>query len=166
MASRVREAMFQSLAPWLAGGRLLDLFAGSGCLGLEALSRGASHVRFVDRDPAVAELIRQNVATLDVGERAEVRAGDALLPLNWGAEEQIDVVLFDPPYPMLDDPVLRPQLFTAIQQLIASMLAPEGVLVFHTPRRKVDRVHFGEELQVAEREYGSHVLWYLQAEEA
>lgn len=166
MASRVREAMFSTLAPWLKDGRVLDLFAGSGCLGLEALSRGAAEVRFVDRDPKVAALIRENVAELGLGERAEVRAGDALAAHSWNGEGWADIIILDPPYPMLDDPELRPQVFRALQALIADVLAPEGVLIFHVPRRKVDRVHFGEQLQVADREYGSHALWYLQAEEA
>jgi len=165
MASRVREAMFQALAPWLPDGRLLDLFAGSGCLGLEALSRGAREVIFVERDPKVVTLIRENVEELRMQERAQVRGGDALVPYSWNGEAWADVILFDPPYPLLDDPERRPVVLAALHQLIETVLAPEGVLVFHAPRRKVDRVHFDEGLQVAEREYGSHALWYLQAGE-
>ena len=166
MASRVREAMFQALGPWLPDGRLLDLFAGSGSLGLEALSRGAREVVFVERDAKVVALIRENVLELGLQERAEVRAGDALSSYSWHGEAWADVILFDPPYPMLDDPLQRPLVFQALHQLIQTVLAPEGVLVFHTPRRKVDRVNFDAGLQMAEREYGSHALWYLQAQEA
>lgn len=165
MASRVREAMFSTLAPWMQGARVLDLFAGSGCLGLEDLSRGAESVNFVDKDPKVAALIRENVESLGFGDEAQVRAGDALSPMAWGAEGWADIIHYDPPYPMLDDPDLRARVFAGLHQLVEHTLAPEGVLIFHTPRRRVDRIHFQDALQIAEREYGSHTLWYIQRED-
>ena len=64
MLDRMRESLFSILLPWLPEAHVLDLFAGSGSLGLEALSRGARSARMVERDPATAKLIEENVATL------------------------------------------------------------------------------------------------------
>jgi 16S rRNA (guanine966-N2)-methyltransferase len=97
-ADRVREAWMSIVAPELPGARVLDLFAGSGALGLEALSRGASHATFVELAPASLEALRGNIDALGVGERATVRRGDALRfvqGLNAGA---YDVAFADPPY--------------------------------------------------------------------
>jgi 16S rRNA (guanine966-N2)-methyltransferase len=106
-ADRVREALFSSLAPLLPGASVLDGFAGSGALGLEARSRGAARVTLVERDPRALEAIRRNVAAvgLDAVEvlAADVvrRATDATLP---GAP--FDLVLLDPPY-ALDTSVIE-----------------------------------------------------------
>jgi 16S rRNA (guanine966-N2)-methyltransferase len=98
-ADRVRESLFARLGD-LADARVLDLFAGSGVLGFEALSRGASSLVSVERSRASAELIRQNAAALGVAERVRVLrqdAGAALRRLG-RAGERFDLVLLDPPY--------------------------------------------------------------------
>jgi 16S rRNA (guanine966-N2)-methyltransferase len=95
---RVREAIFNSLGSLGAveGAQVIDLFAGSGALGLEALSRGARHVTFVERDPRTAGVIRRNVDALGFLDRAEVVTADALAWLP-GAPAA-DLMLCDPPY--------------------------------------------------------------------
>lgn len=100
-ADRVRESLFSVIAaraaPPLEGAVVLDLFAGTGALGLEALSRGADRAVFVDRDRKALTLVRTNVAELDVAARAEVLALDATrLPARAGAAA--DLVFLDPPY--------------------------------------------------------------------
>ncbi len=163
MLDRVREAMFGTLAPWLADRALvLDLFAGSGSLGLEALSRGARFVRFVEKNAKAAAVLRANVEALDLGDRAEIVRGDALAPSSWG-DEAPDVVIFDPPYPLLKSMESRRAVLTAIERLVADALAPEGVLVFHAPRRAVDLSDEGADWTCRAREYGSNTLWYVQA---
>jgi 16S rRNA (guanine966-N2)-methyltransferase len=96
-SDRVREALFSILGP-LDGERVLDLFAGSGALGLEALSRGAAQATFVERERAALRALRDNVA--DLGAEAEVVAGDALAFLRAARERgaQYDLVFLDPPY--------------------------------------------------------------------
>jgi 16S rRNA (guanine966-N2)-methyltransferase len=94
-ADRVREALFSILGP-LDGLRVLDLFAGSGALGIEALSRGAAEVVFLDRDPRAIAAIRRNLDA--VGAEAEVMRRDALAYLRDPAEEAFDLVFVDPPY--------------------------------------------------------------------
>jgi 16S rRNA (guanine966-N2)-methyltransferase len=93
---RVRETLFNWLAPRIEGAHCLDLFAGTGALCLEALSRGAGRVVMVERSPTVAEQLRENVARLAVG-GAEVRCIDALEYLA-GRAEPFDVVFLDPPF--------------------------------------------------------------------
>ena len=94
---RVREALFSILGP-IAGLRVLDLYAGSGALGIEALSRGAGEVTFVDSDAAAARAVRENLAR--VGSEQRVFRADALSFLRGAARhgERWDLVLCDPPY--------------------------------------------------------------------
>ncbi len=97
---RVRESLFSILSPRLMDARVLDLFAGSGALGLESLSRGAAGAVFVDHARAAQAAIRQNIETLGYGERAR------LLPCDWRAAlralaaegARFDLVFLDPPY--------------------------------------------------------------------
>ena len=86
------------LAPELEGARVLDLFAGSGALGLEALSRGAVHATFVELAPASLEALRANIAALGVGERVAVRRGDALRFVQGLEAGAYDIAFADPPY--------------------------------------------------------------------
>ena len=96
---RVREATFNSLGSLglVQDVTLIDVFAGSGALGIEALSRGAESVTFLERDPRAVRVIKANLATVGLAERAEVVRGDALAYLA-STERRWDVALLDPPY--------------------------------------------------------------------
>jgi len=100
---RVRESMFGALGSLvdLAGAVVLDAFAGSGALGLEALSRGAAHATFVERHRATLAILRGNVAALDFADRCRIVSGDVLGWLGT-AEESFDVAFCDPPYDFPD----------------------------------------------------------------
>jgi 16S rRNA (guanine966-N2)-methyltransferase len=93
---RVRETLFNWLSPRLPGARCLDLFAGSGALGLESLSRGAAHVTFVERDAAAVRELRARLAEWGAS-GARVEQADALRFLA-GAQESFDIVFLDPPF--------------------------------------------------------------------
>lgn len=93
---RIREAIFSSLGDAVPGARVLDLFAGSGAIGIEALSRGAASAVFVDVDPRCVECIRQNLRRARL--EASVRAMDALKFLELYAEGGYDLIFADPPY--------------------------------------------------------------------
>lgn len=97
-SDRVRETLFNWLMPKLPGARVLDLFAGSGALGLEAVSRGAASALLVERDPALAVALRGVVGRLDAGAQVQVVAGDALHWLETAAPMQADIVFMDPPF--------------------------------------------------------------------
>jgi len=92
---RLRETLFDILEPRIAGSRFLDAYAGTGAVGIEALSRGASHAWFLERGRAALDTIRQNLAALALEPRATVAAGPVLLTL---ARFPADIVFFDPPY--------------------------------------------------------------------
>ncbi|MBB3661451.1 MULTISPECIES: 16S rRNA (guanine(966)-N(2))-methyltransferase RsmD [Prauserella salsuginis group] len=102
-SERVREALFNSLenAGDLDGTRVLDLYAGSGALGLEALSRGAADVLFVESDRRAAEVLRANVAAVGLG--GHVRQAPVEAVVAEGSREPFDVVLVDPPYALTGD---------------------------------------------------------------
>ncbi len=97
---RVREAVFSIIAARLPDARVLDLFAGTGALGLEALSRGASRAVFVDVSPDSIRLIQANIAACGATERTEVVRGSApqVLRLLAGREDRFDLIFMDPPY--------------------------------------------------------------------
>ena len=130
-ADRVREALFSILGE-IDGSLVLDLFAGTGALGIEALSRGAERVVFVERDRSAIQALRANLATLDLsGDEAEVRMGDALAALRAArtAGETYDLVFVDPPYRQ------APELGVELSALLPALLAPDARVVVESARR-------------------------------
>ena len=158
MLDRVREAMFSTLADAVPGARVLDLFSGTGSLGLEALSRGASSASFFERDRKALRALRENVDTLAVEDRVEVHSADALDPSLWPSE--VDLALLDPPYPMLRDPAGRRQLLDGVRLLMAEHLTSGGALVLHTHPRDLVEGDLAP-YPARERTYGRTTLWYL-----
>ena len=124
-SDRVRETLFNWLAPMLPGARVLDLFAGSGALGLEALSRGAREAMLVERDARLAESLRQAVAKLRAEGEARVVAADALAFLRAPVHGRFDIVFVDPPFAAN----LWPEAFAAL----APWLADEAWLYVESP---------------------------------
>ena len=128
---RLRQALFSSLGAAVAGARVLDLFAGSGALGLEALSRGAAFTCWVEQHPKAFETLRENVRALN-GEdctRALCVRGDAMdLPALERTGRVFDLVLADPPYETGACAGLLPRLLAALAQ--SPLLAPEGLLMY------------------------------------
>lgn len=114
-SDRVRETLFNWLAPVLPGARVLDLFAGSGALGLEALSRGAREAVLVERDRALAETLRQAVVKLHAETEAQVVSADALAFLRAPLFGRFDIAFVDPPFAA----GLWPQVFAALPPWLA-----------------------------------------------
>jgi 16S rRNA (guanine966-N2)-methyltransferase len=126
---RVREALFNALVSLDAvdGARVLDLFAGSGALGIEALSRGASHCTFVERARPAHAALEANLVATGLAERAEVLALDAVAWLDRQPGGGFDLVLLDPPY-ATDD-----AQWAALLAGVATV-APDGVVVIESGR--------------------------------
>jgi 16S rRNA (guanine966-N2)-methyltransferase len=133
-ADRVRQALFAVLEPRLPGAHVLDLCAGSGAAGIEALSRGAASVLFVDLSRRAAEVIRRNLAGLDLVARAEVRVADAgSSAVSLAASGRVfDLVIADPPY---DDLAVRRSILRALGAT-PSALAAQGLLVISGRKQK------------------------------
>lgn len=128
----MRQAVFSSLAAWMPGATFLDLFAGSGAYGLEALSRGAADGIFVEKNTKTAACIRQNIATVC---KSLGRGTDGLQVINADATSvpaagsTPDVVFVDPPYEII--PVVAPKLFVRLTELLAGK--PDPLIVFEMP---------------------------------
>lgn len=150
-SDRVREALFAMLGP-LDGARVLDLFAGSGALAIEALSRGASAATLVERDTRAVEVIRANLAALGLGDdEARVVHAPARVALRDASArgDAYDLVLLDPPY--RDAPALGRELSEALPAL----LAPAARVVAESDRRSP----LALELPVLrERRYGDTLI--------
>jgi 16S rRNA (guanine(966)-N(2))-methyltransferase RsmD len=99
-SDRLRETLFNILAPRIRGTRFLDLCAGSGAIGIEALSRGSSNSIFVDRSRSACSVIRQNLASVGIEGEAAVLCRDAISAVRSlaGQGSQFDIIFFDPPY--------------------------------------------------------------------
>ena len=157
-AERVREALFARLGD-LEGAAVIDLYAGSGALGIEALSRGAGSVLFVERAPASLRALRRNLADLELGLRTRVRAGDVPRVVRGLARERplFDLALLDPPYASGD----AARALEALAE--AGILAPGATLVVERGwRHPVPRVA-GFAVR-DERRYGDTVIERLVCE--
>lgn len=157
-SDRVREALFGSLAAAgvLDGAHVLDLYAGSGAVGLEALSRGAESVLFVEAHAATARVLRRNIAALGVSAATAVNTARLPTALKQEPPRRFDLVFADPPY-HLDDTELAGVLSLLIEH---DWLAAEAdVVVERSQRSGEPRWPEGLTLDRSRR-YGETMLWY------
>lgn len=124
-SDRVRETLFNWLMPVLPGARVLDLFAGSGALGLEAVSRGAAHATLIERDANLAGTLRETCARLPGGEAVEIVHGDALAWLQQAHAAGYDIAFVDPPF--------AAGLWTSVLQRLPDALAADAWLYLESP---------------------------------
>jgi len=160
-SDRVREALFSTLGDTVTDAHVLDLFAGSGALGIEALSRGAAAAVFVERDPGVAAVLRDNLA--DLGIDATVHVGDAHRfvreQLADATTPMFDLVLCDPPYKLQSDDVVA--LLGRLGR--SGHVRPAATMVAERARHSEALTVAEQELHVADvRTYGDTVLYYLR----
>lgn len=156
---RVREALLSSLESQLGGWedvRALDVFAGSGAVGLEMLSRGAAHTTFVEQDRRTAALIRRNLDTLGLrgGEVVAAAADRALDRLDG----PYDAVFLDPPYALDDD-----ELAGVLNGLtVRALISDGGVVVVERAKRSAEPGWPDGVVGVRHKKYGATMLWYGQ----
>jgi 16S rRNA (guanine966-N2)-methyltransferase len=133
ITSRVKESLFNLLRGWFEGARVLDLFAGVGTLGLEAVSRGASQVILIERDREIYGHLQRNIVQFRCADRAVAIQADALGPIAVErAPAPVDIVFLDPPYPLMEDPETRAKVLAQAQRL-RSLMAPKSFLVLRSP---------------------------------
>jgi 16S rRNA (guanine966-N2)-methyltransferase len=150
-SDRVREALFSILGP-LDGERVLDLYAGSGALGIEALSRGADHAVFVERDGRAAAALRANLTSLGIdADEAEVRRAETLAALREASTrgETYDLAFIDPP------DRLAPGLGPSLTETLVPVLAPDARVVCESDRRAPIELDIP---LIDERRYGDTLL--------
>lgn len=135
----VKEAMFNLLRGHFEGESVLDCFSGTGTMGLEAASRGASRVVCVERDRRVCKALQANIDMLGAEEEVEIVMGDALGPATiHRCPKPVHIVFFDPPYPMVRDEADWVRVKTQFTRLI-SMLDETGYAILRTPWPAVHR---------------------------
>lgn len=154
---RVREAIFSVLAERLAEASVLDLFCGSGALGIEALSRGASHATFVDKDFDAVKLVKSNLELVDEFSRSTILKGDVFRICERLGREAVsfDVIFADPPY--------KTEFHDALVELVAAnkLLAPGGVFVYETRPQFELTAPQGNFRETKIKNYGDTKVWFL-----
>jgi 16S rRNA (guanine966-N2)-methyltransferase len=163
ITDRVKQSLFDILSPRIEGARVYDLFAGTGSMGLESLSRGASHVTFFEGDRSAVQRLKKNIAALGVDAKADVVAGDLF---RWFDAERpgakADIVFLDPPYRFLSE---RPDALRRLcESLAAGRLSPGGVLVFRHDAS--DALELPPLRRYDSRTYGGMTLELLSPAEA
>jgi 16S rRNA (guanine966-N2)-methyltransferase len=155
-SERVRESIFSILGPPDDETDVLDLFAGSGAMGLEALSRGARHVTFIDSGKHALAALRENLDVLGVSGRAKVIAGDALSILKRPAQ-RFRWCFIDPPY--------RSDLATQALSLLDPSLTEDAVVVVEHDRRNDPGDAHGSLIRTDSRRYGDTVIAFYRRRE-
>jgi 16S rRNA (guanine966-N2)-methyltransferase len=157
---RIRESLFGILEPVIADARVLDLFAGAGTLGIEALSRGAARVAFVERSAAALDALRKNVAATGFGDRSEVVAANVLSFVKESATGPYDLVFCDPPFAdvgVLEATLSEPRLKRA--------LAPDALVVARVLKKHPPALPPTARL-VRTKEIGEETLLFLKYDDA
>ncbi len=156
-SDRVRVALFARLGD-LEGARVLDLYAGTGTLGIEAISRGAKEVVFVEHSAQSLAVLRANIAALELGTSTRIVSGDAVRGVERLGREgvRVDLVLLDPPY-------AAAEVGRALEALVAArLLAPEALVVVESGRRHPVPSVAGL-ARLDERRYGDSVITQFAA---
>lgn len=162
-SDRVKEALFSILNPWMAGARFLDLYAGTGAIGIEALSRGARTVTFVEPDPASLKILRANLAHCQLTTQADVQACTAEAFLARSGGPGYDLVFADPPY---QDAATGLAVLSALGG--SPLVKPETVLILEHGRQASLAGELGRLALTRQYRYGDTMLslFHLQAEGA
>lgn len=159
---RVKESLFQIIGPYFDGGNILDLFAGSGSLGLEALSRGAQHAVFVDQKKESVDVIRTNLRSAKLEERSEVYRRDARTALRLLKRQGkvFRYIFLDPPY---QDPILSGILG---QISVGNMLEPDGIVIVERASDVILEADYHDLKRIRTLHYGdTDVDLYCQKED-
>ena len=134
-SDKLRETLFNILTPRIDGARVLDCFAGTGAVGVEAMSRGAAHVTFIEQDGRAAALIEANLALCGAKQGYTIECGDVASVLGRTREDAAcDLVLLDPPYDIDPDTLMQ------VLGLAASRVTADGLVVLERARRREDGV--------------------------
>lgn len=154
MSERVRNALFNSIGDTIVDAKVLDAFAGSGAVGFEALSRGASHVTFVERDKVAQNVLKNNIEILGVESTTDIIRAPVSSWLETYNGDGFDLIFADPPY---HDPQ-----FSTITRLF-KLLKKNGLMVLSHPGRGEEPTKLGV-VVVDNRRYGNAFLTFYRRE--
>lgn len=154
---RVKEALFNILGRGIVGSSFLDLFAGTGSVGIEALSRGAGRVVFIDRHPLAIRTIHENLECTRLADRAEVLRADSLVYLRHPRPEAFEYVYVAPP----QYKGVWKEVLLALDENRAH-LQPEGVVIVQIDPHEREEVSLRALRPYDERVYGKTMLWFFE----
>ncbi len=158
ITDRVKQSLFDVLTPHIDGARVYDLFAGTGSMGLESLSRGANHVTFFEADRSALERLKKNIAALKVEEQSQVIPGDLFKWFGTNVPPQrANLIFLDPPYRFLQEQPDKLRKFA--EQIASSHLAPQGMVIFRHDAQ--DELELAALKPVDRRQYGGMLLEFL-----
>lgn len=160
-SDRLRETLFNVLAPRIASAAFLDLYAGSGAVGIEALSRGAARVTFVERAPAALKVLRANLASLGLTAGLNIHTASAASFLRKPQPAAFDLVFLDPPYDAAEE-------YDAALRLLGSpsstQLAPGALVIAEHRRKQTLEPHYGVLARTRLLEQGDAALSFYSAD--
>lgn len=156
MSERVRGSLFNIIASELEGASVLDAFAGTGSLGLEALSRGAKHATFIERDKAAQSILQENIEMLGVQNATKLIRASVASWLETAEGQEFDIIFADPPY--------QDTQFSTVEKLLG-LLKPMGLMVLSHPGKGEISLQNGI-VVVDNRSYGNAYLTLFRRESA
>jgi 16S rRNA (guanine966-N2)-methyltransferase len=157
ITDRVKQSLFDILSPRIEGAVVYDCFAGTGSMGLECISRGASQVVFFERDRSAAQRLKENIKTMQVDDRATIVASDLF---KWFAQSQAgqaDLVFLDPPYRFLTE---EHEKLRSLSAHLIHHLNDDAIVVFRQDAR--DQLELPELTPYDQRTYGGMTLEFLR----
>jgi len=159
ITDRVKQSLFDILTPHIEGSRVYDLFAGTGSMGLECLSRGAGHATFFEADRSALERLKKNIAALKVESRSQIILGDLFKWFSTSMPtECANLIFLDPPYRLLKEQ--SEKLRKLADSIANNHLAPEGLVIFRHDAE--DELRLPQMNAVDRREYGGMMLEFLR----
>lgn len=160
ITDRVKESLFNILGDWIVEARVLDLFGGTGAVGIEALSRGAAHVTFVEKSQAATRTIGENLRMTALAERAFVKRGDAFKFLAQSPlqEKPFDLIYIAPPqYKQMWAKAIQ-----MIDEQLEKWLLPDGAVIAQINPLEYEAVNLQNLVLYDERRYGSTMLCFYE----
>lgn len=156
---RVKESLFNIIAPYLQNANVLDLFAGTGSLGIEALSRGAESAVFIDKSQECYGIIKDNLIHTRLSEKAEVYSGDSILMLDRLKGKKFDIIFLDPPY---SKGLIDEALINIIKN---ELICKDTVIIAERDAKDIILEEIGSLKRVRDQKYGDTVLsFYISPE--
>ena len=156
--ARAKEALFSIIGDWIVGAIFIDVFCGTGNIGIEAISRGAARCLFIERNPKVAEILRRNIKALDLGDRCRIMTLDALKAIRaLGRQgEKADIIFLDPPYAYNR----VAEIIFALQE--AGLIAPEGMVIWQHGAKTIPQSAYGDVRLDTTRIYGDTGITFFK----
>ena len=158
ITDRTKEALFSILGDWMIEARVLDLFGGTGAVGIEALSRGAAHVTFVEKSTAATRIIGENLRATNLNRQALVKPGDAFKFLQSPPQQSFDLIYIAPPQ--------YKQMWVKVMQTLderpAEWLLPDGAIIVQIHPVEYRELVLQHLTMYDERRYGSTLLCFYE----